>query len=141
MSTSITIKTFLLFLLSQIITISLSVWCRNLGWYNFSIMIIVIPLAVISIIWPLYLRNNVEIIVFQDVFRSSIAGISGIIISNFLIYFFWFYINKSGDFSNLWGKDFDVLKVQLFFSLIIFIVLHLLFFLFFGKKILKFFQG
>jgi hypothetical protein len=141
MSTSITIKTFLLFLLSQIITISFSIWCRNLGWYNFSIIIIVIPLAVISIIWPLYFLNSVEIIVFQDVLKSSIAGICGIIISNFFVYFFWFYINKNGDFSNLWGKDFDVVKFQLFFSLITFLILHLLFFLIIGKKILKFFQG
>jgi len=133
MSTSITVKTFLLYLLSQTITISFSLWFRKIGWYDFDIMVIIIPLVIISIIWPLYLLSNVEINVLEDVLKSSIAGICGIILSNFIMYFFWYFIIKNGDFSNLWGKDFDVLKVEIFLSLIIFIVLHLLFFLFFGK--------
>ena len=140
MMTSLSIKTFVLFLLSQVITTSLSIWCRYLGWYFSSVLIIAVPLVIISIMWPICLRNRAETISFKDVLKSSIAGISGIVVANVIVYLIWYYVSKDGDLSNLWGKDFDVFKVELYFSLLLFIVLYLFSLLVVGKRLLKLFM-
>lgn len=139
MNTSMFRKTFLLFLLFQLVAVSLSVWFKSVGWYEVAFLTEVVPLAIISIVWPIHRKRKVSADRLRVVLSTSIAGTGGIVVSNFVVYMIWLY-NRDRNLSSFWGKDFDALKIELLLQIAVFVIFHLLSYLVVSKKVLKMLQ-